>query len=73
MLLFNARKDDRELTQRFMPLVRSVIQKVVISKTPGHQPARLEVHGHIAGVMAAMDAATAMEKPFQVEKHNEYL
>ncbi|CAN7388783.1 recombinase family protein [Pararhizobium sp. LjRoot255] len=73
-LLFLARNNaDEHAKQRLMPIVRDLIQTVVIGKTPGHQPATLEVHGRIASVMAALDAATAMEKRFQVEKHNDYL
>ncbi|MBB3309620.1 hypothetical protein FHT78_001349 [Rhizobium sp. BK196] len=42
--------------------MRQFIQKVVIGKAPGHQPATLEVHGRIASILAAMEAATLMEK-----------
>ncbi|MFA1675472.1 hypothetical protein ACDY97_22620 [Rhizobium mongolense] len=53
--------------------VRGDLFQKVVAKTPDHQPATLEMHGHIASVIAAMDAATAMEKRFQAEKHNDYL
>ena len=33
----------------------TLIQTVVIGKTPGHQPASLQVHGDIAHIMASMD------------------
>ncbi|WP_349435552.1 hypothetical protein [Pararhizobium sp. A13] len=45
----------------------------MIGKTSGHRPGRLDVHGHIASVMAAMAASTAMGKRFEALKHNDYL
>ena len=42
---------DAETKQRFINIVRQFIQKVVIGKTPGHQPASLEVHGRIASIL----------------------
>lgn len=48
---------DAETKQPFITIVRQFIQKVVIGKTPGHQPASLEVHGQIASILAAMEAA----------------
>ncbi|WP_254229097.1 hypothetical protein [Agrobacterium salinitolerans] len=59
---------DSETKQPFINLVRQFIQKVVIGKTPGHQPASLEVHGRIASILAAMDAATILEKQFEALK-----
>ena len=53
---------DTETKQPFIDIVRQFIQKVVVSKTPCHQPASLEVHGGIASVLAVMEAATIMEK-----------
>ncbi|WP_281034244.1 hypothetical protein [Rhizobium ruizarguesonis] len=44
--------------------MRQFIQKVMTGKTPGHQPASLEVHGRIASILAAVEAATIMEKQF---------
>lgn len=53
--------------------MRQFIQKVVIGKTPGHQPASLEVHGRIASILAAMEAATIMEKQFEALARHDYL
>lgn len=64
---------DTETKQPFINLVRQFIQKVVIGKTPGHQPASLEVHGRIASILAAMEAATILEKQFGALKQSEYL
>ena len=47
-----------------MPLVRELVQKVVIGKTPGHQPATLQVHGLIASILAQMDVLTLLEQRF---------
>ncbi|MGQ3164924.1 MAG: recombinase family protein, partial [Agrobacterium sp.] len=64
---------DTETKQPFINLVRQFIQKVVIGKTPGHQPASLEVHGRIASILAAMEAATILEKQFEALKQHDYL
>ncbi|GGG20839.1 hypothetical protein GCM10010924_57820 [Rhizobium wenxiniae] len=64
---------DTETKQPFINLVRQFVQKVVIGKTPGHQPASLEVHGRIALILAAMEAATIMEKQFEAMKRRDYL
>ncbi|WP_312406277.1 recombinase family protein [Rhizobium sp.] len=64
---------DTETKQSFINLVRQFVQKVVIGKTPGHQPASLEVHGRIASILAAMEAATIMEKQFEALKRRDYL
>jgi hypothetical protein len=64
---------DTETKQPFINIVHQFIQKVVIGKTPGHQPASLEVHGRIASILAAMEAATIMEKQFEALKRNDYL
>ncbi|MFC3970053.1 recombinase family protein, partial [Rhizobium lemnae] len=55
------------------PDERQFIQKVVIGKTPGYQPASLEVHGRIASILAAMEAATILEKQFEALKQHDYL
>ncbi|MFC0805308.1 hypothetical protein ACFHWW_07545 [Ensifer sp. P24N7] len=62
-----------ETKQPFINIVRQFIQKVVIGKTPGHQPASLEVHGRIASILAAMEAATIMEKQFEALARHDYL
>ncbi|WP_312358395.1 hypothetical protein [Agrobacterium sp.] len=64
---------DTETKQPFINIVRQFIQKVVIGKTPGHQPAALEVHGRIASILAAMEAATILEKQFEALKQHDYL
>lgn len=64
---------DAETKQPFINIVRQFIQKVVIGKTPGHQPASLEVHGRIASILAAMEAATIMEKQFEALQRHDYL
>ncbi len=64
---------DTEAKQPFIRIVREFIQKVVIGRTPGHQPASLEVHGRIASILAAMQAATIMEKQFEALQRHDYL
>ncbi|PYE85255.1 hypothetical protein [Phyllobacterium leguminum] len=73
-LLFYLRDHaDTATKQPFVDIVRQLVQKVVIGKTPGHQPASLEVHGRIASILAAMDAATIMEERFKLLRHHDYL
>lgn len=62
---------DKETRQPFINLVRQFIQKVVIGKTPGHQPASLEVHGRIASILCAMEASAILEKRFLAGKRND--
>ena len=63
IILFHMTKDlDAETMQPFIVMIRRFVQKVVIAKTPGHQPAELAVHGHIVSILAAMQAATIMEE-----------
>jgi len=64
---------DTETKQRFINIVRQFIQKVIIGKTPGHQPASLEVHCQIASIFAAMEAATILEKRFEALARHDYL
>ena len=56
-----------------MPIVRSLVQKVVIGKTAGHQPATLEVHGQIASILAQMDVLDIMERRFVAEVHTDFI
>lgn len=56
-----------------MPLVRQLAQKVVIGKTPGHQPATLQIHGLIASILAQMDVLTLMEQRFLSSVQNDFL
>lgn len=64
---------DTETKQPFMNIVRQFIQKVVIGKTPAHQQSSLEVHGCIASILAAMEAATILEKQFEALKQHDYV
>ncbi|WP_205908894.1 hypothetical protein [Metarhizobium album] len=41
-----------------------VVQKVVVGKTPGHQPASLQVHGLIASILVQMDVLDYMRSHF---------
>ena len=52
---------------------RDLIQTVVIGKTPGHQPASLEVHGHIANIMASMDLIDVLQQQFIAAAQNELM
>ncbi|XHE12569.1 hypothetical protein PCC82_12340 [Agrobacterium deltaense] len=74
LVLFHMREGmDTQTKQPFINIVRQFIQKAVIGKTPGHQPASLEVHGRIASILAAMEAATILEKQFEALKQHDYL
>lgn len=54
--------------------MRDLIQAVVIGKTPGHQPASLQVHGDIANIMASMEVLDLMEQQFlAVYRKREFL
>src|SRR3546814_14004690 len=56
-----------------MPIVRDLIQTVVIGKSPGHQPASLQVHGDIANIMASMDVMDLMQQQFVAAAQNDLL
>ncbi|QHW11994.1 hypothetical protein FY145_20850 [Agrobacterium tumefaciens] len=56
-----------------MPIVRDLIQTVVIGKTPGHQPASLQVHGSIANIMASMEVLDLMEQQFITAAQNDLM
>ncbi|MDS7593981.1 hypothetical protein [Agrobacterium tumefaciens] len=45
----------------------------MIGKPPGHQLACLGVPGRIASILAAMQAATILEKQFEALKQHDYL
>ena len=64
---------DTETKQPFINIVRQFIQKVVIGKTPGHQPATLEVHGLISSILAQMDVLDLMERRFVAEVHADFI
>ncbi|MDX0203826.1 recombinase family protein [Sinorhizobium meliloti] len=73
-LIFLARNNANEQAkQRLMPIVRDLIQTVVIGKTPGHQPATLEVHGSIANIMASMEVMDLMEQQFLAAAGNDLM
>ncbi|WP_168208212.1 hypothetical protein [Agrobacterium sp. T29] len=71
--LQTCRGKNDDAKRQVVPIARSLVQKVVIGKTPGHQPASLEVHGRIASILAAMEAATILEKQFEALKQHDYL
>ena len=74
MLVFYLRDHtDTATKQPFIDMVRQFIQKVVIGKTPGHQPATLQVHGRIASILAAMEATTILEERFRFTRTQDYL
>ncbi len=56
-----------------MPIVRDLIQTVVIGKTPCHQPASLQVHGDIAMIMASMDVIDVMRQQFLAAAGNDLM
>ena len=64
---------DEAVKQRLMPIVRDLIQTVVIGKTPGHQPASLQVYGDIANIMASMDVLDVLQQQFFAAAQNELL
>ena len=73
-LIYLARNNaDEHAKQRLMPIVRDLIQKVVIGKTPGHQPATLQVHGSIANIMASMEVLDLMEQQFLAAAQNDFM
>ena len=53
--------------------MRDLIQTVVIGKTPGHQPASLQVHGDIANIMASMDVIDIMQQQFVAAAQNDLM
>jgi accessory colonization factor AcfC len=73
-LIFLARNNAGEaVKQRLMPIVRDLIQTVVIGKTPGHQPASLQVHGDIAHIMASMDVIDVLQQQFVAAAQNDLM
>ncbi|RSC38670.1 recombinase family protein [Agrobacterium sp. FDAARGOS_525] len=73
-LIFLARNNaDEQAKRRLMPIVRDLIQVVVIGKTPGHQPAALQVHGDIANIMASMDVIDIMQQQFVASAQNDMM
>ncbi len=73
-LIFLARNNaDEQAKRRLMPIVRDLIQTVVIGKTPGHQPAALQVHGDIANIMASMDVIDILQQQFVAAAQNDFM
>ncbi|MCZ8158656.1 MAG: recombinase family protein [Rhizobiaceae bacterium] len=73
-LIFLARNNsDEAAKRRLMPIVRDLIQTVVIGKTPGHQPASLQVHGDIANIMASMDVIDVLQQQFFAAAQNDLM
>ena len=73
-LIFLARNNaDEQAKRRLMPIVRDLIQTVVIGKTPGHQPASLQVHGDIANIMASMDVIDILQQQFVAAAQNDFM
>ncbi len=69
-----ARRGKNEDAKRcLMPIVRQLVQKVVIGKTPGHQPTSLQVHGLIASILAQMDVLDHMSSRFVSEIHEDFV
>ena len=66
-------KDAISAAPPFAKIVRQLIQKVVIGKTPGHQPASLQVHGLIGSILAQMDVLDYMERRFLAEVHEDFV
>lgn len=56
-----------------MPIVRDLIQTVVIGKTPGHQPASLQLHGDIANIIASMDVIDILQQQFIAAAQNDLM
>ncbi len=52
---------DMPTKQPLIGIIQQLIQKVVINRTAGREPAALEVHGRIASILAAMETAQMME------------
>ncbi|MFL0691841.1 MAG: hypothetical protein ACJLUP_06895 [Agrobacterium tumefaciens] len=73
-LIFLARNNaDEAVKQRLMRIMRDLIQTVVIGKTPGHQPASLQVHGDIANIMASMDVFDVLQQQFFAAAQNDLM
>ncbi|WP_049768473.1 recombinase family protein [Brucella anthropi] len=64
---------DEDAKRALMPIVRQLVQKVVIGKTPGHQPASLQVHGLIAAILTQMDVFDYMSSRFMSEVHEDFM
>ncbi|NSY19962.1 hypothetical protein [Neorhizobium sp. AL 9.2.2] len=64
-LLFLARNNgDEEAKRRLMVIVRDLVPTVATGKTPGHQPAFLQMHRAIANIMASMGVLDPLQQQF---------
>ncbi len=72
-MLMARRGKNEEAKRMLMPIVRQLVQKVVVGKTPGHQPASLQVHGLIASILAQMDVLDYMKSRFISEIHEDFV
>ncbi len=72
-MLMARKGSDEEAKRGIMPIVRQLVQKAVIGKTPGHQPASLQVRGLIASILAQMDVLDYMSSRFVSEIHEDFM
>nr|WP_325265710.1 hypothetical protein [uncultured Rhizobium sp.] len=64
-LLFLARNNgDEEAKRRLMVIVRDLVPTVATGKTPGQQPAFLQMHRAIANIMASMGVLDPLQQQF---------
>jgi site-specific DNA recombinase len=57
----------------FVNIVRQLIDKVIIARCDETGDATLQVHGHLASILASLDATTLMEKYSETARNFEYL
>jgi hypothetical protein len=50
--------------QRLMSIVRDLIQRVGVGKTPGHRPASLQINCAVFNIMASREVLDLMEHQF---------
>ncbi len=56
-----------------MPIVRDLIQTVMMCKTRGRQPASLQVYGNIVDIMGSLEVLDLMEQQFLAAAGNDLL
>jgi hypothetical protein len=71
LILLARSNADEQAKCRLVPLVRDLIQTVVIGKTPGHQPASLQVHGDIANIIASVEVFERLRHQFIAAAQND--
>jgi hypothetical protein len=72
LFLHMRRGKNEDAKREIVPLVWSLVQKVVIGNTPGHQPATLDLHGLTSSILAEMGAPDLMEPRFVAEIHADF-